>query len=115
MLLGTKQADALGLGPGDEVTVTFPETGDVALTVAATFERDSLIGSAYVVSLQDFVANVTSTLDEAVLVSGAEGPPPAAVKDSVKKALGDYPNVVVSDPAELTKEAQARSTRCSAS
>ena len=108
MLLGTKQADALGLGPGDEVTVTFPETGDVALTVAATFERDSLIGSAYVVSLQDYVANVTSSLDEAVLVSGAQGTTPAAVKDSVKKALGDYPNVVVSDPAELTKEAQAQ-------
>jgi putative ABC transport system permease protein len=108
MLLGTKQADALGLGPGDKVTVTFPETGDVALTVAATFERDSIIGSAYVVSLQDYVANVTSSLDEAVLVSGAPGTTPAAVKDSVKKAVGDYPNVVVSDPAELTNEAQAQ-------
>lgn len=105
MLLGTKQADALGLEPGDTVTVTFPETGDVALTVAATFERDAIIGSGYVVSLEDYAANVTSTLDQAVLVTAADGA--TSVKGAVRKALADYPNVVVSDPAELTKSAQA--------
>jgi ABC-type lipoprotein release transport system permease subunit len=59
MLLGTKQARALKVGPGDDVTVTFPETGEVTLRVAATFERDSLVGSAYVVSLDDFADNVS--------------------------------------------------------
>lgn len=71
MLLGTEQAAALGLAPGDDVTVTFPETGKVTLKVAATIARDSIIGSPYVVS------------------------------------LADYPNVTVSDPAELTADTQA--------
>ena len=50
MLLGVRQAEALGLVAGDDITVTFPETGDVTLTVAGTFERDAIVGSAYVVS-----------------------------------------------------------------
>lgn len=102
MLLGTEQADALGIGPGDQVPVTFPETGKVTLTVAATFTHDAIVGSAYVVSLADFAANVTSELDAAILVRAAAGADPAAVKAGVKKALADYPNVTVSDPDELT-------------
>jgi putative ABC transport system permease protein len=107
MLLGTKQAAALGVAAGDHVTVTFPETGKVSLEVAATFEHDSIIGSGYVVSLADYAANVTSKLDTAVLVRDAEGADPAAVQKSIEKALADYPNVNVKDPAELTKESQA--------
>ncbi len=108
MLLGTGQAAELGVAPGDRVTVTFPETGNVTLTVAATFEHDSLIGSHYVVSLADYAANVTSTLDVAVLVRDAAGADQAAVHRAITKALADdYPNVRVKNPAELTKESQA--------
>ena len=107
MLLGTKQARTLGVGPGDDVTVTFPETGRQTFRVAATFDRDSLIGSPYVVPLADYAANVTSKLDMAILVRDAEGTAPATVKRDVKAALADYPNVDVKDAAELTEEAQA--------
>ena len=108
MLLGTKQARALKVGPGDDVTVTFPETGEVTLRVAATFERDSLVGSAYVVSLDDFADNVTSRLDEAVLVTSADDDQAAETQRAVKAALADYPNVDVRNPSELTKDAQAQ-------
>ncbi|MGH3329767.1 MAG: FtsX-like permease family protein, partial [Nocardioidaceae bacterium] len=108
MLLGVKQAKALGLAAGDELTVTFPETGDVAFTVAATFERDSIVGSGYVVSLDDFARNVTSRLDTAVLVTHADGVGPAKTQDAVTAALVDYPNVVVQDPSELTEDTQAQ-------
>jgi putative ABC transport system permease protein len=107
MLLGTKQADALGVRPGDTLTVTFPETGDVILRVAATFERDAIIGTGYVVSLADYAANVTSALDQAVLVKAVDGASASAVKSAVKAAVAAYPNVVVSDPTELTQGAQA--------
>ena len=107
MLLGTKQARSLGVRPGDDVTVTFPETGKRSFRVAATFDRDSLIGSSYVVSLDDYAANVTSKLDMAIMVRDAAGSTPATVKHDVKAALGDYPNVDVKDGAELTKESQA--------
>ncbi len=108
MLVGTKEADRLGVGPGDRVRVTFPETGVSTFRVAATFDRDSLVGSPYVVPLQDYAAHVTSALDMAVLVKDAPGADPAAVKKAVTAALAhDYPNVVVSDPAGLTADAQA--------
>ena len=108
MLLGVRQAEALGLAAGDDITVTFPETGDVTLTVAGTFERDAIVGSAYVVSLDDFAANVTSRLDEAILVTTAGDAGVSETKEAVTAALADYPNVKVSDPAGLTADAQAQ-------
>jgi putative ABC transport system permease protein len=108
MLLGVKQAEALGLDAGDDIVVTFPETGEVTLTVAGTFERDAIVGSAYVVSLDDFEENVTSRLDEAVMVTAAEGVSADDAKSAVSDVLADYPNVVVNDPSELTKSAQAQ-------
>jgi putative ABC transport system permease protein len=107
MLLGTKAAEELGLAPGDDVTVTFPETGDVTLTVAATFERDALLGSQYVVSLPDYAANVTSQLDQAILVRNAEGTDPAQVRSEVTAALADYPNLDIQDADDLTRDTQA--------
>jgi putative ABC transport system permease protein len=108
MLLGTKEATRLGVDVGDRVRVTFPETGATAFRVAATFDRDSLIGSPYVVSLADYADHVTSALDMAILVKDAPGADPAAVKKAVTEALAhDYPNVDVQDPAGLTADAQA--------
>ena len=108
MLLGVKQAKALKVGAGDEVAVTFPETGEVVLRVAATFERDSLVGTAYVVAMDDFAQNVTSRLDEAILVTNADDAQASRTKKAVAAALTDYPNVDVSDPSELTEQAQAQ-------
>ena len=108
MLIGVKQAEALGLHAGDDITVTFPETGEVSLTVAGTFERDALTGSAYVVSLEDFAANVTSRLDEAILATAADGVAAEDAKEAATAALADYPNVVVNDPSGLTESAQAQ-------
>ncbi|MEV1288595.1 FtsX-like permease family protein [Micromonospora sp. NPDC049679] len=107
LLLSTKQAAALDKKVGDTVTVTFPETGATTVRVAATFERESIIGTGYVVTLADYARHVTSRLDQAILVKAAPGADPAAVKTSVTAALSAYPNVKTSDPAELTKDAQA--------
>ncbi|GAA1622133.1 ABC transporter permease [Georgenia ruanii] len=103
MLLGVDQAKAFGLAPGDPITVTFPETGAVDLTVAATFEADDLVGSAYVLELSDYAANVTSRLAASILVATTgDG------KESVEDALSGYPNVVVKDAADLTADARAQ-------
>ncbi|MEU3457607.1 FtsX-like permease family protein [Micromonospora sp. NPDC006766] len=107
LLLSSKQAKALGAQVGDQVTVTFPETGSRTLRVAAVFERESLIGTGYLITLGDYASNVTSRLDQAILVTHPAGADRAAAKTAVTQALVDYPNVKVSDPAELTKDAQA--------
>lgn len=106
ILVGEKKAEDLGVRVGDPLTVTFPETGDVRLEVAGTFSKGTFIGTSYVLTLEDYAANVTSKLDGAVLVNNADDDRAAAVKAEVKEALEAYPNVTVSDPAELTEKTQ---------
>ena len=65
ILVGTSAAEDLGVGTGDTVTVTFPETGATTMRVAGTFSKGSLINASYVMTMPDFTANVTSTLDGA--------------------------------------------------
>ncbi len=95
----------MGLKVGDPVT--FAETGPKPMTVAATFAEDSIIGSPYVISLTDFAPNVTSNLDVAILLKSVPGADPATSKTPGTGALADYPNINVSDPAEMTEKAQA--------
>ncbi|WP_457207818.1 FtsX-like permease family protein, partial [Nocardioides sp. P5_C9_2] len=106
LLVGTDAAEDLGVGVGDEVTVTFPETGETELRVAGTFGKGSLIRASYVMTLPDFSANVTSVLDGAILLNGTPGADPEQIRSIVVAALADYPNVTVNDPADITREAQ---------
>lgn len=88
------------------VTLTFPETGDKRLRVAGTFSKGSLINASYVLTMPDFTANVTSTLDGAILLTSARGADPAEAKAAIRAALADYPNVTVHDPADITRKAR---------
>ena len=106
VLVGTTAADDLGVGVGDTVTVTFPETGETTMRVAGTFSKGSLINASYVMTIPDFAANVTSKLDGAILMTHAAGADPAEAKGEIEAALADYPNVTVNDPADITKKAQ---------
>jgi putative ABC transport system permease protein len=106
ILVGTTAADELGVRTGDTVTVTFPETGDSTMRVAGTFSKGSLINASYVMTLPDFTANVTSTLDGAILMTHVRGADPAEAKATIESALTDYPNVTVNDPADITQNAQ---------
>lgn len=106
ILVGTSAADELNVGVGDMVTLTFPETGDKRLRVAGTFSKGSLINASYVLTMPDFTANVTSTLDGAILLTSARGADPAEAKAAIRAALADYPNVTVNDPADITRKAR---------
>ena len=106
ILVSTAKADDLGVRAGDAVTVTFPETGARTMRVAGTFSGGSLINASYVVSMPDFAANVTSTLDGAILMTNAPGVTPGDAKSVIRGALADYPNVTVNNPADITKKAQ---------
>jgi putative ABC transport system permease protein len=107
MLLRAKAAEELGVTVGDPVRITFPETGEQTVTLAGTFPQDSLLESDSLIPMVDFEDNVTSRLDGVVLVTIREGASPAAVERSLTRALTEYPNVTISDPAKLTADAQA--------
>jgi putative ABC transport system permease protein len=106
LLVSTTNAEELGVSAGDTVTVTFPETGATTMRVAGTFNKGSLINASYVMSMPDFAANVTSTLDGAIMMTNAPGTDPQRAKATIAAALSDYPNVTVNDPADVTKKAQ---------
>jgi putative ABC transport system permease protein len=96
------------LAVGDRLTVTFADSGPIDLEVAGTFSQGSLINATYVMSMPDFVANVTlQKLDAAVFVTFADGVDPGEGKRAIEDAVAEYPNVDVNDPADLTAEAQA--------
>jgi putative ABC transport system permease protein len=76
------------------------------MRVAGTFSKGFLINATYVLGMSDYAPNVTSKLDAAIMMKNAPGADPATTKAAVKKALTDYPNVTVSDPQELTKDAR---------
>jgi putative ABC transport system permease protein len=106
MLVSEKKAEELGVGVGDTLTVTYPETGAVRMRVGGTFSKGFLINATYVMGMPDYASHVTSKLDAAIMLKDAPGGDPAQTKAAVKKALTDYPNVTVSDPAELTQDAR---------
>jgi putative ABC transport system permease protein len=106
ILVGSHASEELGVQTGDTLTVTFPETGDTTMRVAGTFSKGSLINASYVMTMPDYTANVTSTLDGAILMTTPPGTDPVAAKSAIQSALGDYPNVTVNDPADVTQKAQ---------
>jgi putative ABC transport system permease protein len=107
LLLRDEAAAALGVSAGDRLQLTFPETGERTVTLAGTFANDTLLESDHLIPLVDFADDVTSRLDGAVLVSIRDGASPAAVEAALTQVLAEYPNVTVSDPAQLTADAQA--------
>jgi putative ABC transport system permease protein len=106
ILVGVREAERLGVGPGDSLRLTYPETGPTDVVVAGTFSKGSLINASYVVPLTDYAANVGASLDAAIMITHPPGTDPAHAKAAVKAALAAYPNVTVSDPAELTASVQ---------
>ncbi|HEX5086390.1 MAG TPA: FtsX-like permease family protein [Nocardioides sp.] len=107
ILVGTQAAEDLGVGIGDDLVVTFPETGPKTFEVAGTFSKGSLINATYVITMPDFEANVAWQLDAAVLVTMEPGTGEAAAKATIENALSDYPNVTVNTPADIAANARA--------
>ncbi|MFC7493551.1 MULTISPECIES: ABC transporter permease [unclassified Nocardioides] len=106
MLVSSTEAEQLGVGPGDPVVVTFPETGDRVMRVAGTFSKGSFLNASYVITIDDFDANVTSRLDAAILLTTSPGVGADDAKERIEAALADYPNVTVNTPADITRKAQ---------
>lgn len=84
------EADARGLSVGDRVVLDFPETGPRALRVVAIYGTLVPLGD-YVVSTATFAANVATDVDDAVVVSVADGVPMADARRAIDGVLADYP------------------------
>jgi putative ABC transport system permease protein len=103
VLVSTDVAKSKGLRVGSSLPATFAQTGSRQLRVAGTFSDTTLVGSSYLISMETYNANFSDRLDIAVLVAARKGVSTEQVKQAAKAALTEYPNVSISDSAELKK------------
>ena len=90
------------LSVGDPVTVTFPGSGAVPLTVSAIYD-ESLAGvnGSYLVDVSTFAAHVTDQFDQTVYVKTAPGTPAASSRTVLEQVTGQYPNATLKDQASF--------------
>jgi putative ABC transport system permease protein len=106
ILVSAREATELGVATGDNIVVSFPESGPQDMRVAGTFSKGSLINATYVISMADYEANVSSRLDGAILMTFAPGIDPDQAKGAIEEAVADYPNVTVNTPDDVTRKAR---------
>lgn len=97
VLVSDKVAAAHGWRVGDEVPITYAQTGPQRLRVAGTFANTSLLGGDYVTTLATHVANGGAPLDVAVLVRAQAGADLATVRAGLADVTADYPNAALND------------------
>jgi putative ABC transport system permease protein len=85
---------------GDTVTMFFPETGDQSFRVVATYGAQQPLGD-YAISLQAFDANVTTHVDNAILVSAAPGVSKQQARQAIEHVLQDYPTAKLMTKSEF--------------
>ncbi len=85
---------------GDTITMQFPETGPRRLRVVAEYENKQPLG-VYLISMATFNANVTSHVDNILLVTDAPGVHPAQARTAIMSVLKDSPNATLQTSDEF--------------
>ncbi|MEL6981393.1 MAG: FtsX-like permease family protein [Actinomycetota bacterium] len=99
------QADDLGVGVGDTVTVRFPNAGEVDLTVGGLYTEPALAGNQ-AISTGLYESTGAEQLDFAAFAILADGVEVEEARSSILAAAEAYPNVEVQDRDEYI-EAQS--------
>jgi putative ABC transport system permease protein len=89
-------AEDAGLEIGETVPVTFTETGEQDLTLAATYTTDDLAGDQ-LIGFAAYEANVADQFDFTVFVTVADGVESAAALAAVEEVAAAYPQAEVQD------------------
>jgi putative ABC transport system permease protein len=89
-------ADERGWTVGDSVVVRFPESGEQAVSVGATFDRGEVLGPV-IFDTEAWAANVATDLDNQVLVNLVDGTDPDAAITAIEGEVDGYPTARVLD------------------
>jgi len=109
--VSTEEAGKLGVGVGDQVTLSFQASGDRTFTVVAVYGETPLLrGGGFITSHTTFDANVppANRVDQQVLVEFAPGVDPNQGRQAVEAVVDAYPTAQVNDLADLTASRAAQ-------
>lgn len=100
ILVNKDPAKDLGLSAGDQVTVTFNDTGPVTLPVVGIYEDSGVLGN-WVIDIDTFAANTTAQLDSYVAARTAEGVSATDARAAINQVLEPYPDLKLQDRKEF--------------
>jgi putative ABC transport system permease protein len=109
--VSTEEAGKLGVGVGDQVTLSFQASGAQTFTVVAVYGETPLLrGGGFITSHATFDANVppANRVDQQVLVEFAPGVDPNQGRQAVEGVVDAYPTAQVNDLADLTASRAAQ-------
>jgi putative ABC transport system permease protein len=101
VLVQKDPASGEGLAVGDEVTLTFNDTGPVTLPVVGIYEDSGVLGN-WIVDIDTFAANTTSQQDSYVAAKTAPGVSEASARTAIDKVLVAYRDLKLQDRKEFT-------------
>jgi putative ABC transport system permease protein len=101
MLVSDKVAEDRHWKLGQQVTLTFPRTGDRSMRIVGVYHDAALFNSGYIITLDDYGANAADDLDSLVLAKRAKGVTDAAARAAVAPVLAQYPSVEMQDQAQF--------------
>ncbi|MCU0268303.1 MAG: FtsX-like permease family protein [Acidimicrobiales bacterium] len=99
LLIHEDPARDLGVGPGDTVTVTFQQTGQVELPVVAVYADASVLGN-WIIDLQTHSENFADQTDFFVAAKTAEGSTAEQARAAIERITESYPQIEVQDRDE---------------
>ena len=101
VLVNTDPAKDQGLAVGDDVTVTFNDTGTVVLPVVGIYKDSGVLGN-WIVDINTFAANTTAQLDTYIAARTAVGVSGADARTAIEGVLKPYPDLKLQDRKEYT-------------
>ncbi len=107
VVLSDEKAAELGVGPGDDVELSFNRTGPVPLRVAAVYDPQGP-GSDILLDLTGWNANFVERFDSSLFVVYDPAADPTAARAAVEGVAETFPGSVVLDQTEFRDEAAAQ-------
>ena len=101
VLVNEDPAKSQGLAVGDQVTVTFNDTGSVTLPIVGIYRDAGVLGN-WAIDLDTFATHTTSQLDTYVAARTAPGVTEANARAAIERVLEPHPDLKLQDRKEFS-------------
>lgn len=95
VLVSTKFSEKYGWRAGDVLSMRFARTGVQPITIAGTYEEDTLEDQGFVMSMREFAPNFTDQLDIRILLAAADDVKLDDAKAAIEEVIAAFPNARV--------------------